>query len=345
MTVTRSLALALVVVTAALSAGATCLKQAQVADLAAPLTSMAFAPDGRIFVAEKHGAIRIIRGGEVTTFATFEVSAFNERGLLGIALDPDFEHSPYVYAYYTYPAGVTPGSTYSGAHGRIVRIRANGDAPDANGEQALLELGPVSLNHVGGALHFGPDGKLYAGLGEGARRLPGDAPDALKRRQGFILRINRDGSIPDDNPFASTATGAYRAVYAYGLRNPFTFAFSPDGRLFANDVGADDYEEINEIVAGGDYGWPSCEGPCARDGTIGPLYTYTHDEGQAITGGVFFEGGYYFADFLGNWIRRLDPATGRVETVLVAADNPVDLDAHGGSLYYLGLRGKIYRLE
>ncbi|HXK34478.1 MAG TPA: PQQ-dependent sugar dehydrogenase [Dehalococcoidia bacterium] len=330
---------------AALSLGATCLKSTPVTDLAAPLTSMAFAPDGRIFVAEKHGAIRIVREGEVTTFATFDVSSLNERGLLGMALDPHFENSPYVYAYYTYPGGVTPGSLYSGANGRIVRIRANGDAPDASGERVLLELGPVSLNHVGGALHFGPDGMLYVGLGEGARRFPGDAPDVLKRRQGYILRINRDGSIPDDNPFAATATGVYRAVYAYGLRNPFTFAFAPDGRMFVNDVGQDDYEEINEVFAGGDYGWSACEGPCGADGVIDPVYSYTHDEGQAITGGVFFNGGYYFADFLGNWIRRLDLATGNVDTVLVAADNPVDLDVYDGSLYYLGLRGKIYRLE
>ena len=104
-----------------------------------------------------------------------------------------------------------------------------------------------------------------------------------------MLRINADGSIPEDNPFFKTAKDKYRAVWAYGLRNPFAFAVQPGtGRILINDVGEASWEEINEGVAGANYGWPHAEGPSTDPRFKGPLYAYDHSQGRSITGGTFY---------------------------------------------------------
>ena len=145
---------------------------------------------------------------------------------------------------------------------------------------AIVDLDNLSAtNHNGGAIHFGPDGKLYIAVGENA--VPSNA-QSLSNRHGKILRINSDGTIPGDNPLtfpgiAGSPTGVNRAIWAVGLRNPFTFAFQPGtGRMFVNDVGAGTWEEINDGIVASNYGWPNCEGNCAppnanfRD----PLFQY-----------------------------------------------------------------------
>src|SRR5262245_19079838 len=203
--------------------------------LTAP-TAMALAPDGRIFVAQQAGGLWVIENGTLLTtpFVSLTVDSSGERGLLGVAFDPNFATSPFVYVYYTVPAagGALP-------HNRVSRFVANGNV--AGGEQALVDLEPLGAsNHNGGAIHFGPDGKLYVGVGENAN---GANAQSLATRLGKILRYNPDGTIPADNPttfagLAGTTTGANRAVWAVGLRNPFTFAVQPGtGRLFINDVG------------------------------------------------------------------------------------------------------------
>ncbi len=307
-------------------------------------TAMALAPDGRIFVCQQTGAVRVVKGGSLlaTPFVSLSVDANGERGLLGVAVDPGFPATPFVYLYYTVPGAP--------AHNRISRFTASGDAAAPGSEVILLELDALSgaTNHNGGAIHFGLDGKLYAGVGENAR---GSNAQSLGNLLGKILRINPDGTVPGDNPFFGTASGNNRAIWALGLRNPFTFAFNhSNGRVFVNDVGQGTWEEINDGVAGSNYGWPITEGP-EPPGVAGvryPVLSYPHDGATcAIAGGAFYDpatptfpsdysGAYFFADLCAGWIRRLTPDAATVTDFATGVVNPVDLAVGAdGALYYL----------
>jgi hypothetical protein len=234
-------------------------------------TSMDFAPDGRLFVCLQGGQLRVIKNGSLlpAPFVSLTVNSSGERGLLGVAFDPNFATNNFVYVYYTAP---TPS-----IHNRVSRFTANGDVAVAGSELVLLDLENLSAtNHNGGAIHFGPDGKLYVAVGENA--VPSNS-QTLTNRLGKVLRINSDGSIPSDNPFFNTATGVNRSIWALGLRNPFTFAFQPGtGRLFINDVGQNAWEEINDGIAGSNYGWSTCEGFCTPPNSNfrDPLFQYGH---------------------------------------------------------------------
>jgi glucose/arabinose dehydrogenase len=327
-----------------------------------PATAMAFAPDGRLFVCLQGGQVRVINKDGVllaNPFVTVPVDSNGERGLLGVAFDPNFASNHYVYLYRTVPG--------SPAHNRISRFTANGNVAVANSEFVLLDLDNLSnaTNHNGGAIDFGPDGKLYAGVGENAN---GANAQSLSNRLGKILRINSNGTIPSDNPrsfpgIAGTTSGANRAIWAVGLRNPFTFAFQPGtARLFINDVGASTWEEINNGVAGSNYGWPIAEGhasppnPNFRD----PIFFYAHGSssttGCAIVGGAFynpsvlqfpsrFVGKYFFADLCSGWIRVLDPSNNTASGFASEISAPVDLHVGpDGALYYL-TRGGVFRVQ
>jgi glucose/arabinose dehydrogenase len=320
--------------------------ETQISGLSNP-TAMAIAPDGRIFVCLQGGSLRVIKNGALlpTPFVTLTVDATGERGLLGIAFDPNFATNNFLYLYYTVTS--TP------RHNRVGRFTANGDVVVPGSELAILDLENLSsaTNHNGGAIHFGPDGKLYVATGENAA--PANA-QTLSNRLGKILRINSDGTIPTDNPFFNTASGLNRSIWALGLRNPFTFAFQPGTtRMFINDVGAGSREEINDGIAGSNYGWPNCEGACSppnanfRD----PLFQYSHGSssttGCAIAGGAFYNpttvqfgasyvGKYFFADLCSGWIRLMDPSNNTATGFASGIANPVDLQvASDGSLYYL----------
>src|SRR5262249_26496197 len=177
---------------------------------------------------------------------------------IGVPLDPDFGRNGYLYLCYV------ARRPYS--HHRVSRFTAAGDVAAPGSELVLLEGddqaklgGKVPAGHQGGALHFGADGKLYVAIGD---QTAGAPSQSLSSFQGKLLRINADGSIPAGNPFADAARGKYRAIWARGLRNPFCFAVQAGtGRIFVNDVGENTWEEINEAVAGGNYGWPLGEGP------------------------------------------------------------------------------------
>jgi glucose/arabinose dehydrogenase len=331
--------------------------EALVANGLASPTAMQIAPDGRLFVCEQGGRLRIIKDGTLLPqpFVTVTVNAEGERGLLGVAFDPDFTTNRYVYVYYTTP---TPAM-----HNRISRFTANGDIAVAGSETVIFELDTLSAsNHNGGALAFGPDGKLYAAVGENAET---SNAQSLTNVLGKILRINKDGTIPTDNPFYTSTTGRNRAIWALGLRNPFTFAFNPGrSEMFINDVGQDAWEEINEGVSGANYGWPYAEGPTQDPRFTGPLYAYSHSgDVCAITGGAFYSPAsprfpseyfqdYFFADHCAGWIRRLDPASGGgVTTFATGLSFPVDLKvADDGRLYYLirgtgTTTGAVYRVD
>src|SRR3954470_14678747 len=317
-------------------------------------TAMQFAPDGRLFVAEQSGRLRVIKNGALlsTPFVTVAVSSAGERGLLGVAFDPNFATNRFVYIYYT--------ATSPSVHNRISRLTANGDVAVAGSELVLLELDNLSsaTNHNGGALAFGADGKLYAAAGDNAN---GANAQSLTTVLGKLLRINKDGTIPADNPFYGTTTGRNRAIWALGLRNPFTFAFRPAGaEMFINDVGESTWEEINGGIAGANYGWPETEGVTSDPRFSSPLYAYNHSSGAcAITGGAFyvplttdypaeFVGDYFFADYCAGWIRKRDADAGHgVTTFATGISAPVDLKVSDeGHLYYLARgSGAVYRIE
>jgi glucose/arabinose dehydrogenase len=320
--------------------------------LTAP-TAMAFAPDGRIFVTQQGGTLRVIQNGTLlaTPFLSLTVDSAGERGLLGVAFDPSFATNNFVYVYYTVPG--------SPAHNRVSRFTASGNTAVAGSELPILDLDNLgaATNHNGGAIHFGPDGKLYVAVGENANS---SNSQTLTNRLGKMLRINSDGTIPTDNPFFldPTVIGPNKAIWALGLRNPFTFTFqNGTGRMFLNDVGESTWEEINDGIAGSNYGWPTCEGFCMPpSGSLrDPLYEYNHTTGSptgcAIVGAAFYNpatvtfpasyvGKYFFADLCGGWVRQLDPGSPATSADFATGFlNPVDLVVpDDGSLYVL-MRG------
>lgn len=310
-------------------------------------TAMELAPDGRIFVCLQGGQLRVIKNGSLlaTPFQVLTVDSSGERGLLGIAFDPNFATNNFVYVYYT--------ATTPSVHNRVSRFTANGDVAVAGSEAVILDLNDLSsaTNHNGGAIHFGPDGKLYVAVGENSS--PSNS-QTLGNLLGKVLRINSDGSIPTDNPFYNTATGENRSIWALGLRNPFTFAFQPGtGRMFINDVGGSAQEEINEGLAGSNYGWPFCEGTCPTPNANfrDPLFQYGHGStsttGCAIVGGGFYNpttvqfpanyvGKYFFADLCTGWMRVFDPSNNTASDFASGISTPVDIKVgNDGGVYYL----------
>ena len=311
-------------------------------------TSLSFAPDGRLFLTEKSGQVRILKNGALlaTPFLILSnINNANERGLQSIAFDPNFANNQYVYLFYT---ANTPT-----VHNRVSRFTANGDVVVAGSETIIVDLENLSAgNHNGGGLFF-KDGYLFITTGENA--VPNNA-QSLNNRLGKVLRLNADGSIPTDNPFYNTATGANRAIWALGLRNPFKAAIQPTtGKVFINDVGGNSWEEIDEAVAGKNYGWPGIEG--ARSGQTpptnyqDPFYAYDHSQGCSITAGTFYNpttaqfpssytGKYFFADYCDGYLKTLDPSSGAVADFASDINRPVDLAVGpDGSLYYLARGG------
>ena len=230
-------------------------------------TTMAIAPDGRFFIVQQNGILKILKNGALLPqpFISLTVGQSGERGLLGVAIDPSFSTNNYVYLYYTIP---------SGAFNRVSRFTASGDTVVPGSELVLLDLDSlIALNHGGGHLDFGPDGKLYIATGENERPYLAQNIDSYL---GKILRINPDGSTPNDNPFPGP--NKRRNVWAYGLRNPFSFEFQKGtGRLFIGDVGDTTWEEIDEATIGGlNFGWPQHEGHSNDTATVDPQIGRAH---------------------------------------------------------------------
>lgn len=278
-----------------------------------------------------------------STFLKLTVNTSGERGLLGIAFDPAFATNKHLYLYYT--------ATTPVVHNRVSRFTANGDRVVAGSERVIFDLPAPgdSARHNGGAIRFGADGKLYIAVGDNQN---GANSQSLSSVFGKLLRINKDGSIPSSNPFFTSTTGKNRAIWALGLRNPFNFDVQRGaGRIFINDAGEDTWEEINDGIAGSNYGWPLTEGPTDDPRFRGPVFSYgqgnSATEGCVITGGTFynpatvqlpsaFVGDYFFADFCSGWIRRFDPETGNAHAFATGIDRPVALAvAKNGALLYL----------
>ena len=275
-------------------------------------TVFAFAPDGRIFVCEQQGKVRVIKNGSLLArnFHKVAVAYSGERGLCGIAFDPDFNTNHYLYLYYTRQNKV---------NNRISRYTVSGDTVVPGSEVTILDLDTVtSVNHNAGFIKFGPDGKLYVCVGE---NLQNARAQDLDTYMGKILRINADGSIPTGNPFTTGSVKRQR-IWAYGCRNPYGLSWQPGtNRFFYNDPGTTKWEEINDCTTPGlNFGWPATEGNGTNPAYTYPVYTYPHGNtigtGCAISGGTFFGSAgtnypaayhnkYYFHDFCGGWIDML----------------------------------------
>lgn len=328
---------------------------------------------------------------------------FDERGLLAFAFHPDYNTAGTpgfgrVYTYTSEPVASGPGTTTPipmpvanppapDNHGVVAEWTVNRTtgAVDSASRRELFRYDDPQFNHNGGPFHFGPDKNLYIGIGDGggANDTPaGHAPEgngqALNTVMGKILRIDPLGTggpsgqygIPAGNPFAGGAAGARPEIYAYGFRNPFRFSFAPNGDLLVADVGQGNIEELDRVVAGGNYGWRVKEGtfPFNTDGTIGPnspgtppgltdpIVQYDHDEGLSIIGGFVYRGSaipeltgkYVFGDFSNGFappngrILYADLVTGEIrEFRLGSADDPLGLYVKGmgedaaGEIYVL----------
>ena len=321
---------------------------------------MAFAPDGRLFVSLEAGSIRVIKNGSLlpTPFVRLSVNSRGDRGVIGIAFDPNFATNQFVYVYYT--------ATTPAIHNQVSRFTANGDVAVPGSEQDIFDIDNLgsAVIHNGGSLNFGSDGKLYITTGDNVQS---NTPQSMASTLGKVLRVNPDGTIPTDNPFYSTAAGKYRAIWALGLRNPFTANVDPvTGTYFIDDVGAHTWEEIDQGATGANYGWPIHEGVANDPPFVDPVFAYGHGStsttGCAIAGGAFYDppvvqfpssyvGTYFFADNCGGWIRDLDPSTGIATDFIQGVDGPIGLQtAPDGSLYYLSRdgttgKGSIYKVS
>ena len=319
-------------------------------------------------MAEQGGALRVVKNNALlpTPFVSLTVDSNGERGLIGVTLHPNFASNGLVYVYHTVINGAARNN-------RISRFTASGDVAASTTPNATFDLPNLSgaTNHNGGAMKFGSDGKLYVAVGDNANSA---TPQNLANVFGKMLRLNDDFTIPSDNPFFGTQTGQARAIWAYGLRNPFTFAVQPGtGRLHINDVGQNTWEEINLGAAGANYGWPASEGPDnITAGVTAPLFTYKHSAaspagsgpggffvGFAIAGGAFyptsgaaavfpagFRGHYFFADYVSNFVGLIDLANGNAAYSFARlSGNPVDLLAGSDGALYVLTRGGITRIS
>ncbi|WP_176561938.1 PQQ-dependent sugar dehydrogenase [Mycolicibacterium palauense] len=299
-----------------------------------------FLPDGRVLLAEKTGAIKIVDNGTVLDQPLITLSVNNafERGISGMTLDPQFSDNGYLYVAYT----------TAEIHDRLSRLTVVGDTAAPDSEMVLYETpDTVALYHRGGGLAFGPDGKLYWGKGDDLYAPNGQD---LTNVYGKILRINPDGTVPSDNP--DFGPGAHPLIWAYGLRNPFRMSFTADGDLLVADVGQSLFEELNLVTAGGNYGWPDSEGLCTSDcaGQTDPIYTYPRGAGAAITAGLLYTGGQlgvgyqdkvFIADEVQGWIKVLT-----CDAALTMCGDPQTFDPDAGPTVVLaqGPDGNLYQL-
>jgi glucose/arabinose dehydrogenase len=253
-----------------------------------PIT-LAFTQDGRFFFSEritgnlwevKEEKLRLVKH-----FPIVPITGHHETGLLGIILDPNFEKNDYIYCFYTY------GSNPEDFKNKVVRIKSSG-----KGEETLLEEIPAGWIHNGGIMAFGPDRTLYIGVGVNNEEK--EKSQDINFLGGKVLRINPDGTIPEDNPFPDSP------VYSYGHRNVFGLAFHPQtGKLYISDVGPDDNDEINIIEPGGNYGWPQVMGISDNPKFINPIQTYTPV--ITPTQNVFVGNDLYFGSFNQGSVHKL----------------------------------------
>ena len=253
--------------------------------------SIDFANDGRIFFSERTGTLQVIDGDVQKQILDLNVGG-GEGGMLGIALDPDFESNHYIYIYYTY-------NELLSTKNKLVRyVESNNSLLE---DKILLDDIPGASYHDGGRIKFGPDGKLYITTGDAGDPSLSQRLDSVA---GKILRINSDGTIPTDNPFPNSA------VYSYGHRNPQGIDWDKSGVLIGTEHGQSAHDEINLIQAGQNYGWPDVIGDETQDGMTNPLL-HSGDDTWAPSGGSF-----YYGDEIPHWNGKYFVASLRGEHLL-----------------------------
>lgn len=326
---------------------------------------------GRLFVLEKPGVIRMISAGAVQAEPFLDIrarvdSGGSEQGLLGLAFHPEFEQNGRLFLYYS---AAPDGDSV------ISRFQANASrtAADPDSEVVLLTQEQPAANHNGGMLAFGPDGMLYAGLGDGGSAGdPWNNGQSLDTWLGKLLRIDVDAAepyaAPADNPFVGQE-GARPEIWAYGLRNPWRFSFDrATGDLYIADVGQNLWEEVNVQPAdsrgGENYGWKVMEGrrcfassTCDRAGLVLPLAEYDHNQGCSITGGYVYrgaaqpslQGAYFYGDYCSGFIWALSRSgdEGWQSNLLLKSGLPISSfgETEDGEVLVVGMNGGVYRLQ
>lgn len=307
-------------------ANAIVLKLIKVADnLTSPLNAV-FLPDGKILVGEQTGLIKLLENGKATSIPYLDLrskmvkigTSYEERGLLGLVLHPQFNINHKFYVYYSAPSN----NSESDHKSVLSEFVANGNTADLKSERIILTQEEPESNHNGGCLKFGKDGYLYISLGDGGGA--GDKHGSTGNGQnintflGKILRIDINKgapySVPSDNPLVGKKGKS--EIFAYGFRNPWRFSFdSKTNLMFVADVGQNTWEEVDIVEKGGNYGWKIMEAThcfdpeknCNPTGLKLPIIEYKHDDGISVTGGYVYNGNtipaitgkYIFADWSG----------------------------------------------
>jgi glucose/arabinose dehydrogenase len=259
--------------------------------------SLAFLPDGSIVVTERPGRVRLIDAQDgllaEPLLTVDEVSHRGEGGLLGVTLHPDFTRNQFLYLYYTHQDGQSLTN-------RVVRFLKQGNTL-VDGE-IIIDGIPAAGIHNGGRIKFGPDGALYITTGDAS--VP-DLAQSLDSLAGKILRLNDDGTVPEDNPFPGSP------VYSYGHRNPQGLAWDAQGRLWATEHGSSATDELNLIRPGGNYGWPIIRGDEQVQGMASPV-AHSGRETWAPSGMAFLDGSLYYAGLRGQSLYRASLENGSV---------------------------------
>ncbi|WP_217642685.1 PQQ-dependent sugar dehydrogenase, partial [Halogeometricum limi] len=288
-------------------------------------TEAVFLPDGRMLVIEQGGRVVIYdpsSGRQGIYLQLSDVDSDRERGLIGITLDPNFEQNGYLYLYYARQS--QPENVLS----RFTHDQRSGGVTSRAGSERVLWRNEIRVGksrvccHFGGGLDIGSDGKIYLTTGD---EFQGSRAQDLSVPDGKVIRLNRDGSIPGDNPYASDGDpNTLGEIWASGLRNPYRATVDDaTGRLYIGEVGGNvepsSQEDIHLGRKGANYGWPNCEGMCSNAAYDDPIYTYSHGEsggreGAAVTVGPVYRGGMYpaeyngalfYSDYNDGWIKYL----------------------------------------
>ncbi len=272
------------------------------------------------YLTERPGSIVKIENGKSERQSVElkrELATASEAGLLGFVLAPDFPQSKLAYAYYSYEDS-------TGQFNRIVTLRLNGNVWKE--ESLLLDKIPSGFYHHGGRLKIGPDNKLYATTGDAYEP---DLAQDLHSLGGKIVRMNLDGTIPNDNPLQDSY------IYSFGHRNPQGITWSPDGVLYASEHGNDANDEINQIEAGKNYGWPIIEGEEEKEGMVSPIFTSGTAATWAPSGMDFYDSKLYVAALRGTAVLEFNLETGEQREAIAGLGRIRDVLIDDNSLYFI----------